>query len=207
MVQTDAVVLDNYFPQVGSVEVRKGYTEHVTGLGGDVETLAEYHSGSTRHLIGCANGNIYNATSAATSLASGLTNNIWSTANFQGVFFMVNGDDDPRDWDGTTLSSTSWSGTGLTITDLTGVAVSKNRLFFWEKDSQDFWYSSANAITGKLNKFQLSMVSGFGGKLIQIINWTRDSGAGMDDWTVFVMSSGDVSCIKAQTQETHQTGL
>lgn len=192
MSPTDAVVLDNFFPQVGAVELRKGHTSHVSGLGGNVETLAEYHSGTTRHLIACANGNIYNATSAATSLVSGLTNNRWSTANFNGRLFMVNGDDAPRDWDGTTLTSTAWSGTGLTISDLISVSVSKNRLYFVQKDSQDFWYAATNAITGTLTKFALSRVSTFGGKLIRIINWTRDSGAGMDDWTVFIMSSGDV---------------
>ena len=193
MPPSDAVQLDNWIPGVGEVKVRWGYASHVTGMGSsNVDTLAEYHSGTTRKLLAFANGNIYDATTTNTSIGSGFTNNQWQTVNFKGSIFMVNGDDAPQDWDGTTLTATAWSGTGLTITDLVGVNVFKSRLYFFEKDSQDFWYGAAAGVTGALTKFPLSMVASFGGNLIAMGTWTHDGGDGVDDHAVFVMSSGDV---------------
>ena len=192
MPPTDAVILDNWWPTTGKVVIRSGYKQHSTGMGtGNVDTLAEYHSGATQKLIACANGNIYDATSStAASLGSGFTVNNWQTANFNGRLFLVNGTDAPQDYDGSTLSATAW--TGPTITNLIGVNVFKNRLFFWEKNSQDFWYATVNTITGALVKFPLSMVGQFGGNLIAMGTWTLDGGDGVDDYAVFVMSSGEV---------------
>ena len=190
----DAVLLDNWFPTTGNCQLRDGYAEHSTGMGsGDVETLFEYHSGSTRKLIACANSNIYDASSStASSLGSGYTNNQWDIVNFNGNAHLVNGADNPVAYDGSSLSNPSWTGTGLTISNLVGVNVFKNRLFFWENNSQDFWYASINAESGTLTKFPLSRVSQFGGKLLTMETWTLDSGEGADDYAVFIMSSGDV---------------
>lgn len=194
MPPTDAVVLDNWFPTTGSVVVRSGYEDKgSTGMGsGNVDTLAEFHSGTTRHLIACANGNIYNATAlgAATSLNSGFSSNQWQTFNFNGRLFLFNGADNPQDWDGTTLTATAW--TGPTVTNLIGGNVFKNRIFVWEENSQSFWYAPVNAVTGALTEFPLSRVAQFGGNLIAMGTWTHDGGSGPDDYAVFIMSSGDV---------------
>ena len=190
----DAISLDNWFPTTGKVSVRKGFETYATGMGiSNVDTLAEYHSGSTRKFVAGANGNLYDiTTSTPSSIGSGYASNQWQTANFNGKLFLVNGQDAPLDWDGTTLSATSWSGSGLTISDLDGVNVFKNRLFFWDSDTQDFWYGGAAAVTGTLTKFPLSRVSQFGGNLVSMGTWTFDGGSGIDDYAVFAMSSGDV---------------
>lgn len=193
MPPTDAVLLDNWIPGSGDVAVRPGYASHATGMGsGNVDTLAEYHAGTTRKLIAGANGNLYDATGSPSSIGSGFSNNQWQWANFNGSIFLVNGTDAPQDYDGTTLSATSWTGSGLTIADLIGVNVFKSRLYFWEDNSQDFWYGAAAGVTGTLTKFPLSLVGQFGGNLIAMGTWTHDGGAGVDDHAVFIMSSGDV---------------
>ncbi|MBL4680859.1 MAG: hypothetical protein JKY88_09070 [Pseudomonadales bacterium] len=189
----DAVLLDNWIPGTSDVAVRSGYASHATGMGsGNVDTLAEYHTGTTRNLIACANGNIYDATGAPSSLGSGFSSNQWQVANFNGSLFLVNGTDAPQDYDGTTLSATAWTGSGLTISDLVGLNVFKTRLYFWEEDSQDFWYAAPAGVTGTLTKFPLSRVGNFGGNLITMGTWTHDGGSGVDDHAVFIMSSGDV---------------
>lgn len=50
---TDAIVLDNFFPDTNEVRLRKGFETHVTtGIGStDVETLAEFNAGTTRKLL------------------------------------------------------------------------------------------------------------------------------------------------------------
>lgn len=192
MAEEDAVVLDNWFPGEGEVSLRKGYTQHATGLGGNVETIAEYHAGTNRKLLACANGNIWNATSsgAAASLASGFVVNRWQWANFNGSIGFVNGTDAPQKYDGSTV--TALSITGPTATSLIGINVFKSRTYFWEVNSQSFWYSAVNALGGTLTEFPLSRVSQFGGNLQTMATWTRDGGNGPDDFAVFIMSSGDV---------------
>ena len=80
---------------------------------------------------------------------------------------MVNGTDAPQDWDGTTLTATSWTGPS-SINNLIAVTSYNERLYFAESDSQNFWYSGSQAVTGALTSFPLSMVSKFGGYLNNI---------------------------------------
>lgn len=189
-----AVILDNWFPNQGRVDIRPGYSEHATTLGGDVETLCEYISGPDRIFIGAANGNIWNITAsgAGVSLASGFTVNRWQTANMDGKIAFVNGTDAPQTYDGTTFGALTISGTALTVADLIGINIFNSRSYFWTDDSQDFWYSATNALGGALTKFPLSRVGQFGGKLLAMGTWTRDAGDGMNDLAVFLMTSGEV---------------
>lgn len=189
-----AVLLDNWFPTENEVMLRKGYSSHGTTLGGQVETIAEFHSGSTQRLLAFANGNIWNCTTAGagSSLASGLTNNVWDWVMFDGKMGMCNGADTPRQYDGTTVSTLTITGSGLTSSNLKGCATFKGRSFWWEDNSQDFWYSSLNTLGGALTKFPLSRVGTFGGKLLRMVTWTRDGGEGVDDFAVFLMSTGEV---------------
>ena len=194
MKETDAVRLDNLYPGFNQVELRGGYAEHATGVGsGAVETLAVYEAGSVAKMLAAGGGGIEDATSAgaASSLATGFTSNRWQTANFNGQMGLVNGADAPQVYDGSTISAMTVSGTGLTVTNLVGINVFKSRTYYWENNSQDFWYSATNTLGGTLTKFPLSRVGQFGGNLTMMVTWSRDGGDGLDDLAVFVMSSGD----------------
>ena len=196
MPPTDAIQMDNWFPSEGKVSVRPGYEEHATGMGsGEVETLAEYQSGTTRQLIAGANLKLYNATAVGAAVdisdaGAPYTNNRWQWINFDGIIQFVNGADDPRQWDGTTMTAPAWTGT--TIADFIGVSIFKTRVFFWKADSSDFWYGASNAKAGALANFPLSRVFKAGGHMVAIESYTIDSGNGPDDFCVFIMSSGAV---------------
>ena len=196
MAITDAIVLDNFFPSEGKVSVRPGFTSHSTGMGaGAVETIAEYQSGTTRQLIAAADDKLFNATAAgaATDISDAgapYTNNRWQWANFNGVIQFVNGADDPRSWDGSTMTLPAWTGT--TVSEFVGVSVFKTRMFFWKTNSADFWYGASNAIAGALTNFPLSRVDKTGGRLLSFHAYTIDAGNGPDDFAVFIMDSGSV---------------
>ena len=187
----EARVLENWFPGSGELTLRDGYDDHATGMGsGEVKTLAGYVGLTSSRLIACANGKIFNATSAgaATELATGLTVDRWQHVLYNNRLLMVNGADAPRDYNGTAIASTAWSGSGLTITNLVNIGLSRNRIWCCENSSADVWYASIGAITGAMTKFQLSQIAS-GGICMAIGSWSRDSGIGADDVTVFVMSS------------------
>lgn len=192
----DAVVLDNWFPTVGSVDLRRGFEQYATGVGaGAVETILEYHSGSTRKCIAAGDGAIYDISSAGagSSLASGFANNRWQGVMFNTKLHMVNGADAPRTYDGSAIATPAWSGSGLTTTNLNGVCVFRERLFFWENASQDFWYGGVQSVSGTLTKFQMSMLGKFGGNIVCMTPWARVVGDTTQEALAIIMSSGEVA--------------
>ena len=77
MPQQNAVVLDNWFPGTDKVTLRRGYTEHASGMSGSVETLLEYAPQSgTQKLFAVNSGNVYDVTSSGSvgsAVVSGLS--------------------------------------------------------------------------------------------------------------------------------------
>lgn len=192
-----AIRLDNWIPQTGFCELRKGQMSHATGIGsGAVEALMSLTAGTTKRLIAAGNGALYDATSSGAvgaALASSLSSNRWQHATFNNRLFMFNGADTPRDYDGSTVSVTSWSGSGLTNSNLIDVAVFKERLFMLEKDTANVWYAGLKAITGTLTKFDLSMVHPNGGNLAAVGTMTLDGGTGIEDLIAFIFEAGSVA--------------
>lgn len=194
MPPTDAILLDNWFPEGGAVRSRRGSREFAAleGETGWVESLASYHAGDVLKLLASTGDSIYEISGIPVSLGSGFTNARWQSANFNGRLFLCNGADAPQTYDGSTLTASGWSGDGLTANLLSGVNVYKNRLYFWERDEQHFWYADINSITGTLTKFPLGLVAQLGGNLVAMGTISVDSGDGLDDMAAFVMSSGQV---------------
>jgi hypothetical protein len=199
MKPTDAVVMDNWFPGLGSVYTRGGSSSYATTLGGPVKTLAEFNAKGLRKFIAAANANIWNISSsgAGVSLASGFARDDWQTAQFDDAsggprLGLVNGSDAPQIYDGATVGAMTVSGVGLTVTNLNGIHIFKSRSYFWDNRTQDFWYSATNALGGVLVKFPLGRVTNGGGNLIAMGTWSVDAGDGMADMAVFVLNSGDV---------------
>lgn len=195
MPPTDAVNLDNWFPTVGKVSVRGGYTEHATGVGistSDVDMLASYRTRGFSFLIAAANGELWNATvvGPAVSLGSGFTSNFWQYSNYKELIYFANGADTVQVFDGTTLGASTF--TGPTLTEVVGCHVFKNRIYFWENNDPNFWFSALDATSGPMTEFPLSVVGKMGGNLLFMATWTVDSGTGPDDFAVFVMTTGEI---------------
>ena len=194
MSQTDATHLVNMWPEANQVSLRRGYIEHATGVGtGNVDTVAEFFDGSTRKLVAASPTNLYDATSAgsATSLKGSLNSGRWQTAMMNGVMGLTNGADAPQTYDGSTVSNMTISGVG-TASDLIGLHVFKSRSYFWKAGSPSFWYSAVNALGGACTEFALGEIARLGGTLKTMQSWSVDGGDGVDDYAVFIMSSGEV---------------
>jgi len=188
----EATLLDNWTPGAGGCDKRGGTLEFASGMGsGDIDTLAAFKVGANDKFLAAGNGNIYDITAGgtATSLASGFSENRWQHVVMNAKLGLVNGTDAPQEYDGSTVGAMTVS--GPTVANLIGIQTFKSRSYFWEDGSQSFWYSAVNALGGALTEFPLSRVGSFGGNLKAMIQWTRDSGSGVDDLAVFVMESGE----------------
>lgn len=194
MPATDAYVLKNIFPSTADVRLRKGYVVHQEGLGGAVETLAEYSAAANRKLLAGAAGNIWDVTTfggAPSSLKSGITENKWQTRNFNDYMIFVNGTDQPLKFDGTVITDAVY--TGITDdADLITVDVYKSRLYFVEKDSGSIWYGGVNAVQGALTEFDVQSILRYGGQLEFVGSFTRDTGVGIQDLLVIISNMGEV---------------
>ena len=199
-----APVLDNWFPQPGYVEVRKGYATHATGVGTSstpVQTLLTYNAltSANNKLFAIAAGTIYDATAAATASATsvtGLSSSRWRGVNYTtsaGVEYLwiCNGLDAPRHYDGTTWATPAI--TGVTASEIINVAVHKKYIWGVLSGSMDACYLPLDSIAGAANKFPLGSVMGKGGYLVAIGTWTLDGGAGPDDYICFISSRGQVA--------------
>jgi hypothetical protein len=192
MEPTDAVVLENFIPEQGAVKSRKGFIPYCTGLTSYVETLIEHYSQATRKFLACHDGKISNITNPASVsvLGSGYTNNKWSTVAFNGYTLLVNGQDAPIKFDGSTITSNAINPTGGSASSLDGINIFKNTVYVWDTDYPYFWHGAVNAIAGTFQKFDLSFVCPNGGNVLRMETITRDGGAGVDDYCAFIMSNG-----------------
>lgn len=79
-----------------------------------------------------------------------------------------------------------------TSEDFITATVHQGRVFYIEKDSQAFHYAAAGAYSGYTSLFDLSTIAGTGSDLLFMASWSRDSGAGMDDFGAFFFEDGTV---------------
>jgi hypothetical protein len=203
----EAVLMRNWYPRTTDVVIRGGQADHATGITGTTKTLAVYNAMSgTNKMFAASDSGIYDSSSAGAVAASVATstNGYWQHLNFgdgtTNWLIMVNGTDKPNYFSGaawTAIDGVSTPAlTGLTTTKIIGVEEYNGRLFFIEKDSLSFWYLAAAAAGGALTEFDLSPFANKGGYLLAVGTWSVDTGAGIDDFIVFITSEGQAVVYK-----------
>ena len=195
----DALIMDNHFPRTSDVMLRKGFSNHVTGITGAVETLMQYATGSSRKLFAAATTAIYDVTTSGVvgaAVLSSLTSARWQFANFGtagGQFIILcNGSDTPVNYNGITWQTTP-AITGVTSANLIHVNPHKQRLFFIEKNTMNAWYLPVASIGGVAAKLDFSSLFPLGGHLMAMGTWTIDGGSGADDYAVWISSEGEIA--------------
>jgi hypothetical protein len=203
----EAVLMRNWYARTTDIVIRGGEDDHATGITGITKTLAVYNSASgANKMFAATDSGIYDSSAAGAVGASVATstNGYWQDLNFgdgtTNWLIMVNGTDKPNYYSGAAWTAVDGASTpaltGLTTTSIIGVAEYNGRLFFIEKDKLKFWYLAAGAAGGALTAFDLSSFTSRGGYLLAIGTWSVDSGAGIDDFIVFVTSEGDAIVYK-----------
>ena len=193
MAEDDAVTLTNLFPSTTSVNVRNGYTKHSTGYSAAVETLMQYAGGATSELFAIAGGEIFDATAGGAIGAAevtGLTNSRWQYVNLAtaaGTFIeLCNGADGVYTYNGTSWVDQSGNITGVTASNLIGINLHKNRVWFIESNTLRAWYLPTQSISGAAAALDLRAFCSRGGYLMAMGTWTIDAGYGVDDLAVFI---------------------
>ena len=203
MPPTDALVMDNMFPTPSYVGVRNGMSAWVTGA--SVSTLACYSSaGGTRKLFAAAGGNIYDVSGVGalgSPVVTGNTTDWWRFVNFGAgggqYLFMVNGQDAPllyngSTWQTVTNASTPIAITGVTPSTFVNVNNFQGSLYFIIKNSMQVAYLPLLSVGGAANILDLSSQTLLGGYLVTMATWTIETYAGMTEMACFITSEGEV---------------
>jgi len=202
----NAVILDNWVPRPGFVELRRGFVAQVTGTPGPVESMMAYRGAvSGDKLFAASGGNLYDVSTLGGALGapllSGLSNNRWNYtafANAAGAWLVAaNGADAPIGYNGglwAPLPVMSSTGTPvLNPNTLFNVFSHKGRLFFLQQGSLYAWIPAAGAVGGACTVLDLSSIFSKGGRLICGGNWSAQLGVTADDYAVFVTDQGQVA--------------
>lgn len=215
MPATDAIVMDNCFPGVQEVSLRKGSAAHVTGIPTSVLSLHAYNAGTTSRLFATTALAFYDVTAAGAvgAAVTTCTNGFWQSLNFVtagGTFLVaVNGVDSLKLYDGTTWTNI----TGVSVPAITGVVTSslsrltahKRRLWFVEKNTMKLWYLPVEAVGGAATAFPMGSVFKQGGHIVALGSWTLDAGSGIDDLFVIVTSEGEIAIYQGTDPATAAT--
>jgi hypothetical protein len=200
MPPTDAISMDNWFPNPSFVAIRNGCLAWASGLPSYVETVMAYNGLPTRKLFGVSNGAIYDITvsgAVGAALVSSLANSRLQHAMFNAgggnVLIWVNGGNQPQFYNGTSWANTTISGSGLTASKLITITVFKQRCWYIEQDTMNVWYSGATAFQGVLTVLPLGAIFKMGGTLMQMATWTIDNVSGIDDYAAFITTEGEVA--------------
>ncbi len=196
---SDAIIMDNWFPEATDVRTRPGSLYYCSGLGNQVESLLPYAKQNTIQLL-CAVGtiiqNITTCQAAGTILANqtvgtGYSNARWQSLNIGtpgGSFLIaVNGADTNQIYNGSviftqTVYTTTVGMSSTSTIQASNIALYNRRVFYTEKNTLRFLYhEQVNAIGGTVQPFDLSGLMPQGGYLVGVDTWTRDAGAGPDD--------------------------
>lgn len=199
----DAVMLENWFPLTTELMLRKGYTQHATGITGQVESLLVYNAGNVGSMFAVADGAFHDVTASGVvgaAVVSGQNNSRWNYTNIAtaggNFLYAANGVDKPQLYNGTTWTAIDGVSTpaitGVTTTTLKSPVVFKNRIFFIQNNSLKTWYLPVISIGGAANAIDISSVAQRGGYIVAHSTWTIDAGTGVDDYYVIVTSEGEV---------------
>lgn len=206
-----AIALVNWFPQAYGLYMRRGYQEHVTGLGGSVKSLATYSNGlGAVKLYAWANNSMFDATTAGpvgAALLTGLVNDLWQTtafANSAGTHLIAfNGASDGIWIHGSTIDrlvvgdgivNATWK--NVDPKNLIDVTIHQRRVWAVEKNTTYGWYLPPDQVFGVASRYDFGPLFRHGGHLQTLTTWTVDDGDGADDMLVAVSSTGDVAVYK-----------
>jgi hypothetical protein len=206
MAETDAVIMQNWWPQPYGCSIRKGYIQWATGMPGAVETIAGwYNSSGGQKMFAWSVSSMYDVTTRAAvgaAMVTGLSNAKWETVvltNTAGNFLIcVNGVDNGiiykdagvfRITPGDGIVVNTWA--GLSPLNAVQLTVHQRRLWAVEKNSSRGAYLPPDAIQGTFAFFDFGPQFKKGGYLQYLSTWTIDDGNGAEDHLVAVSSRGE----------------
>lgn len=193
----EAIQMDNIFPGVQTVGIRKGMIAWKTGAANNVESLLSYSGATTNKLFAATDVGIYNVTASGAFGAADVacTSGEWISLNIAtaggNFLFAVNGVDAAKTYDGA-----AWAVPVITVATSSTwnyVTLHKKRIWAVQKNTMNLWYLPVDSIAGAATLFPVGSLFKKGGYVVAIGAWTLDGGNGVDDFFVIATSNGEIA--------------
>jgi hypothetical protein len=109
-------------------------------------------------------------------------------------------------WSTTTIAGTNTlTGAALNPNNLITVTVAQNRAWYIENNTMNVWFGAVSAYQGTLTLLPLGQIFKMGGCLMQMATWTIDNAAGINDYSAFITSEGEVAIYQGYDPNTTAT--
>jgi hypothetical protein len=206
MPATDAIALENYWPQPYGVAVRLGWQEWgVIPSGGEVGTIATWSGVAGQQALYAWEGEFMYDVSArgivGAPVLSGLSSAYWQLAGMSnaagGHLIAVNGVDDGILKNDTGVhrlvagdGTTDYTWSGLDPAAAIQLTVHQHRLWVTKENSSVGYYLPPDALWGVFKSFDFGPLFQRAGYLAFMATWTIDDGNGAEDHLVAVSSTG-----------------
>jgi len=198
-----AVILNNWVPRPGYVELRGGSIPFaVVGIEA-VESLMVHRSPSLETFFAASGDTIYKIAANTLSVAAvtGLGSARWQYVNFTPngaatVIQCVNGVDALHQYNGSAWTTPSITGlpAGITTSSFINIAIHKRRIWYVPVNSSVAIFMPTDAITGAIaGTLDLGALWSKGGYLMSIGSWTIDGGQSPQDYATFISSRGQIT--------------
>lgn len=199
----------NFFPDTGSLNIRNGYKEWVTGLAKPVKTIMAYNrtDGSywpfavTDDGVFDIRASSNNPAAALSPISNGQVE--WTNYATAATDYLIfcNG---TGTWHFTQASGfTHWTQVttpaspgeikGVNPNTFNFVLAHKARLWFLVNNSMTAYYLPIDSIGGEAKPFFLGGLFKRGGYLVALARWSQDTGEGLDDRLLFISSTGEIA--------------
>lgn len=207
MEPNEALELVNVFPGAGAPVLRKGYEKFVlTGatINGAIKTMTTLSlaDGTTQLIVATAT-KLYSISEVGVvtdiSKAGNYTNGDWQTVTYNNRLYLTNGADAAQVYSGipaTPAADVTFTGSGLSISNLINVTAHRESLYFVEKNTCNVWYSAIRTTgttgTPTLTKFDFSFVFERGGFLVAIGSYSNTSSYATQEYFWACSSEGEL---------------
>lgn len=219
MPETDAIVLQNWWPQPYGCTVRKGYRQWTTGLPVQGSSLASWASTTgVQKLFVWAGANVYDISSSGVvgaPIITGLSGAVWEWVNLVNAagshVIALNGLDNAIFYNnagggriaiGDGVAANTWA--GIDPRNAVNPVVHQHRLWVVEKNSCNGWFLPPDLIQGTFKKFDFGPLFSKGGFLQFMSTWTLDDGNGATDHLIAVSSRGEAAVYEGTDPEDDQ---
>ena len=210
MSPAEAVYLYNIVSNERGLRVRGGGAEFCNAVTGSAKTFIPFLDvDGTEQLFACADDGIYDVSTGGAGSASLVYSFVTpSSSAGYGTWIQYTNDAGARfilyadsvngliEYD---IATTTWQlPTGITglpgggITDVRVVLNHKQRVWLAQEGAAEAYYLPVGAKAGAATPFYFARHFAHGGDIVNLFEWTRDGGDGVDDYFIAVGRGGDI---------------
>lgn len=200
-----ALELNNVFPGSGAPTVRNGYYKLAKPASAAIKFVAELpKTDGTSLMVAATDTALYSITTAGVvtniTKAAAHTSGEFNYTLFNNKIYLCNnagsGTDQAQYWDGAAAQAANLAFTGVSLQNLINVSTYRERLYFVEKNSMNFWYGGLKATgvgASALTSYDTSYTFKHGGYLLHAGSYTNQTAATSQNLFFACTSEGELA--------------